>query len=382
MSNFKTVLRNLYDKSYIKRAKYYEKVKFKNPRRKDIWQSIILTKQQEKQIDDIFVTNYGKKIPYTWHRHFTAYTGNFDPCYFPELLYIPEFEHFMNIDKEYCKVFADKNVLPILAKQASVKMPKEILSSIDGIYRDKNYNEVPREELKKHLFNIGEAFAKPSVDTNSGKGCKLINIRNGMDEYSGQDVCKVIEDLGDNFVIQEKLKCHKDIANIYPKSVNTFRIITYRWKDGYHYMPVIMRIGRGGQYLDNAHAGGIFIGIDDDGSLKKSAFTEFHEEYLRHPDTGIVFEGYKINCFEKVITAAMKMCMMIPQVGSVNWDFTIDEEGEPVLIEANMNGGSVWLIEMAHGCGAFGELTPDILKWLKKMESTPYMDYCKYRFGR
>ena len=44
-------------------------------------------------------------------------------------------------------------------------------------------------------------------------------------------------------------------------------------------------------------------------------------------------EGYKIENFERLISAAEKMHYAIPQIGVINWDFTLNEEGEPVLIE-------------------------------------------------
>lgn len=71
----------------------------------------------------------------------------------------------------------------------------------------------------------------------------------------------------------------------------------------------------------------------------------------------------------------------IPQVGVINWDFTIDKEGNPVLIEANINGGSVWLFEMAHGVGAFGDKTADILKWLNKMNKISPNQRMKHLYG-
>lgn len=73
------------------------------------------------------------KIPYTWHQYYTAFTGNFDPYYVPELLYIPEFERFMNIYPEYVKVFEDKNILPYVAKAAVIKMPTNILTYACGL---------------------------------------------------------------------------------------------------------------------------------------------------------------------------------------------------------------------------------------------------------
>ena len=90
--------------------------KFQDPRRKAIYETVQLTREQQEQIDELYITNYGEKIPYTWHRHFTAFTGKFDPGYLPELLFIPEFEHFMNLDSACYKVLADKNLLPVISK--------------------------------------------------------------------------------------------------------------------------------------------------------------------------------------------------------------------------------------------------------------------------
>ena len=154
--------------------------------------------------------------------------------------------------------------------------------------------------------------------------------------------------------------------------------MTYRWKNSIEYVPIIMRIGKGGAHVDNAHAGGMFIAVDSDGTMHEKAFTEFKDIFVEHPDTHVVFANQKISLLPSVINAAIKMHYAMPQIGVINWDFTIDKDGNPVLIEANINGGSIWLFEMAHGVGAFGENTKDILKWLnkiKKMNSTQRMEH-------
>ena len=73
---------------------------------------------------------------------------------------------------------------------------------------------------------------------------------------------------------------------------------------------------------------------------------------------------------DKVIKLAERLQLAIPQVGIINWDFTINEEGEPVLIEANMrNGvqvGSIWLSQMAHGKGCFGNNTAKVLQHIRR----------------
>lgn len=169
-------------------------------------------------------------------------------------------------------------------------------------------------------------------------------------------------------MVQRLLVCHETIRALYAGSVNSFRVITYLWKGQVEVMPLIIRIGQGGHYLDNAHQGGMFCAVYDDGTMGNHAVTEFNDQFKEHPDTHIVFATHRIAHINKVITAAKRMHAAIPQLGVVNWDFTVDEGGEPVLIEANCANGSVWLPQMAHGVGAFGERTAEVLQWLRFMK--------------
>ena len=288
----------------------------------------------------------------------------------------------MNQNKGYIDCFSDKNILPIIAKQANVRMPKTIISCSFGTFQDGDGNIISLKEVLLLLQNIGNVFIKPSVDSCSGIGCAVINVRDGVDCISGKRLEDLIKEKGDNFVVQELLKCSNDISTLYGASVNTFRVITYRWHQEIRVLPAIMRIGQGGNYLDNAHAGGLFIALDQSGLLHETAFTEFNTQYRRHPDSQVVFRNYQISNFEKVIDSAIRMHMHMPQIGCVNWDFTIDENEIPVLIEANLKCGSIWLIEMAHGTGAFGENTAEILKWLNFMNHQNAENLKHYQFGR
>lgn len=386
LKKIRTFFYNAADRYSISRAKCYEIKKFKDSRRVGIYSSVQLTKEQIKAIDDLYINNYGKKIPYTWHRHYTAFTGKFDAGYFPELLYIPVFERLMTPEKSFSISLSDKNILSIFARGAGVKMPKDFLHCACGIFTDGNMNNVSISQAKEIMWNIGECFIKPTVDTSSGDGCFVACFKDGIDILGGHSVEEIISGaIGDNYIIQERVKCHNSIATIYSESVNTLRMVSYWWKGKLHYFPVVLRIGRGGSYLDNAHAGGLFVAVDDDGTLHRSAYTEFREEFLEHPDTKQKFDGLKIENIYKVFNAIEKMHACIPQVGVVNWDFTIDQLGDPVMIEANMydgkNGGGVWIMQMAHGLGPFKENLPEVLKWLAFMEKLPKSKRKNYGFG-
>lgn len=358
-----------------------EKKKFRDKRGVEICNSTKLSQEQIDSVEKLYKNNYGKKIPLTWHKSYTAYTGRFDKYYFPEILYIPEFERYMNYNQSLANVLEDKNLLYVFAKASNVRMPRMYLSCQAGIYKDAENKVLDFEKACALISNIGVCFAKPSIGTDSGRGCEVYCLVNGTDTKSGKTSGMLLKDLGKNFTIQERLVCHESIRKIYDGSVNTFRIMTYRWKNQIIVAPIIMRIGRGGSYLDNAHAGGMFIALSDDGTLHKTAFTEFKEEFVEHPDSKLKFEGYRIPLLPNVVDAVKRMHYSLPAIGVINWDMTLDESGQPVLIEANVNGGSIWLFQMAHGCGVFGERTPEILRWLHKMNETKYSDRAQYYFG-
>ena len=364
--NVKAIIKNqikdYQDRHLIKVRRAHEMNKFRDPRREAIYKAVELTDEQKRQIDNLYITNYGEKIPYIWHQHFTAFTGKFDPAYFPELLYIPEFEYFMNHKRQYCDVFEDKNVLSMISKGVGIKTPNVVASSANSVLRDNRYNVI---KLNDVISMMGDDvwFVKPTVESGSGKGCRLINIHD-------HDFSDTVRSLGSDYVIQERIICSDSIRKLHAESVNTFRVMTYIWGGKIEVAPLVMRIGQGDSVLDNAHAGGMFIAINNDGSLHDTAFTEFRQMFKEHPDSHIVFEGYKINNLDKVIDSAIKIHSAIPQIGVVNWDFTIDQNEDPVLIEANMIFGGIWLFQMAWGCGPFGEKTPEILQWMKKQKNT------------
>ena len=377
----KGTLGEISDRYYLMRARSVEIKKYHDPRREKILAQRTLSDQARKEIDAFYQKNYGKKIPYTWHQYYSAVSGKFDVKYFPELLFIPEFEKYMKPYSYYAEAFSDKNVLPYIAKAANVKVPKTVISCVFGQYRDCDNQMITAEEAENILRDRKGLFAKPSVDSCSGEGCMTLDFVGNQEEKTGKSIEDILASLGNSVVIQERVICHTSIAKIYGGSVNTFRIMTYRWKDKIKHVPVIMRIGKGGACVDNAHAGGIFIAVEDDGTLHERAITEFNEKFTEHPDTHLVFAGYQIELVKDVITAAHRMHEMIPQLGAINWDFTIDEAGNPVLIEANINGGGVWIFQMAHGCGAFGEDTDEILSWLHKVKNMSRKEREQYLFG-
>jgi len=81
----------------------------------------------------------------------------------------------------------------------------------------------------------------------------------------------------------------------------------------------------------------------------------------KHPDSGLIFEGYEVPGYQKCRDAVPMLHAQMPRFRLVSWDFAIDPDGEPVLIEANLHYGELDFHQINNG-PIFGEDTEKILK--------------------
>ncbi|MCQ2354290.1 MAG: hypothetical protein MJ102_04200 [Clostridia bacterium] len=365
------ILDRLYLKNYGWRQARWEKRKVRDERRQRLIDTVTLTPEQESQIDALFKENYGKTMPHDWHRLYQSFTGRFDASYFPEILFSSKFELMMN-PRKYSYVLDDKLLLPLFCDGVkNVKTPAVIGTYGGGVFFDAGKNVYSREEFIEKMSDIGDAVIKLTQDTASGRGVKFVSLKDGKDSVSGKMLGELIDEFlkgnsKNTFQIQELLKPHPKLAALYPNSINTFRIVTYLWNGAVYHFPVALRLGRGGNRLDNAHAGGVFIGVSDEGIMEAEAYSEFGERVSVHPDTGVTFKGYELDFVPELIAAAEKMHLNAPQLGVISWDLTVDEKGGIVLVETNTTGQTIWFPQMANGRGAFGENTADILRFVSK----------------
>lgn len=368
-------LLDIFDKLWILKYERIEYRKQSSHQYKNLKASHPLTDEQKKRIDDYFISTYGRKVPYDWHQFYFAHNGVFQHDYFPELLYRPHFEHYMNYRNDYAEVMSDKNFLPNIAEVSRCTMPEVLISRTMNLLRNSKGEVIDEKQAISILLKEKQVFCKPSTISYGGKGCFVF-------EPTDRDSIKnLMKSLGTDFVVQKILQCHPTISAIYPNAVNTFRVTTYRWKGKFYFMPIAMRLGRGGICVDNVTSGGLFIGVNNDGSLKREAMDIAGNRYVTHPDTGIVFSTHRIYGIQKVIDTAIRLHTQVPQLGVIGWDFSVNVDGEPVLIEANIRNASYRLSQMAHGCSPFLERTSEVLAWVGKMSRLSMSRRNKYCFG-
>lgn len=349
------------------KIKYSEKNAIK--KKKKFYYNVEWTKEQSELFNDFWSKNVGKKIDDRWHKLYQGINGVFDYKYFPEYYYSVIIEPRLN-PSEYCKVFSDKGLIPLIYTNGvdGLKSPKIFFECCNGVFLNSEHNILTRHEAESLLQNFGKCVIKPTVGTGSGHGVFVADFKNGIDVNSQKSISEIFDLSKPDFCVQEIIKNSDMISAICPVSLNTMRVITYFVKDEIHCAPLVLRVGLGEKPVDNIHAGGLCVGINKDGTLKKKAYQLGYGDnnviYTEHPYSGVKFDNYYIGDVERIVALAIKIHKRIPRLGIVSWDFTFDEDNNAVLIEANCQGQSVWFPQIVNECSFFGDDTEYFCKML------------------
>lgn len=339
-------------------------------RKAPLYKDIKWSKEQQKEFDAFWKENYGKKISNRWHKLYEASNGVHRIDYLPEIIYSTKIEPKLN-NYTYCSVFADKNLNGLFFDNRinGVRTPKCFLSNISGQFYDNNRHLISKDSAIELLGNVGTAVIKPSVDSSSGKNVAIIDMHEGRNKRNGLTAQEILKNYKSNFIVQEKICPCDELATLYPKSINTLRVISYIIDDNVSVAPISLRIGGNGGEVDNIHAGGMSIAVKNTGELEKYAYRlcygDSFEKFEMHPDTETVFDGYKLSFTDRLISTAKCLHEITANIGIISWDFTVDSDGNIVIIEANFTGQSVWFPQMLSGNSLFGKNTSKLLSAIK-----------------
>lgn len=339
--------------------------------RKDkLYRDIKLNRDDVDKINNLWVQAYGKKISKRWHKLYTSINGRLSYDYFPDHIFSTKLEPKLN-PIEVAKFYSDKGLTELLYKSVNeAKFPETVIVNCSGYYQDKLRNIINKSEAIRLLLSLEEFIIKPTIGGSSGQSVKLVSLID-KDADEKERLIKSILDIYDqNYIVQLRLIPHKSLKKLYPHSINTIRIITYIVENEIYHAPLSLRMGVHGNKVDNIHAGGIVIGLSDDGYLKRYGYQlgycDSKIKFEKHPDTEIAFEGYYIPQIDRIIDIAKKLHLNTPHLGIISWDFMLDNLGEVVLVEGNYFGQSIWFPQIVHGKPIFGENTEIMLSLLNK----------------
>lgn len=366
------MLQKIYRLLVSARNRYLNKIVVKGElrnieRKKPLWSKVKLTPKEDKSICDYWKQISGCDIDTRWHRLYASYLNcPVNKDFFPEIFYSSKLEKQLN-DPKFYSVLSDKSLLTSLFPgDDTYRVPHTLVLNSYGTFVDGNHHVISESEAVELLNNAGTVIIKPTVDSSSGESVIKAEITDGIDASCGLSINGLFNKYHQNFIVQECVCQSEYLSRLCDKSLNTFRVITYICDGRVYHAPLSLRMGTGTAFVDNIHAGGIGIGISEDFKFRKYAFSEMGEKYDTHPYSKIKFEDYDISPLKSIVEVAHRLHGYIPMLKMISWDWSLDENDLPVLIEINIAGQAVWLSQMVNGESFFGENTKYFANMLRK----------------
>lgn len=306
---------------------------------------------------------YDKKVSPLSYRIFSRYIG-------PDINILP-MEICVNVIEPVltpgylAPFYNDKNSFGLLYDKDD--MPATYVRNIRGAYYDEEYNAI-KGDLVDYIGS-DEVIVKPATES-SGRGVALFTKQNGVfSDKKGNILTKALLDkeYRADFVIQERFVQSDFMAQFNPSSVNTIRISTYKDPQSgeVHYLRGIVRIGGIGSIVDNAHSGGRFIGIDDNGVFDGYVCDQVGNISSIHGPVDFSKQTFTIPNYEQVKSFALKISKRFVHHNLFALDIVLDQNNRPKMLEVNIQGFSAWLFQFTSG-SAFREYTDSVMNYCSK----------------
>lgn len=325
--------------------------------RRALWKSVRnmprLSAEQKKAVKEFWKPYC--RVSSDWARYYTGITGIFDPRYIPNDLQYTKIDQHFN-DRKLGYGFNDKNYYSLLFP--GIRQPKTVIRKIGGLLFDEEYCLIDLEKAMSILSMREEVIVKPSQESGSGRNIMFYDTKADAEELK-----KVLLDSEDgNLTVQDIVKQHHELAKMHPQSLNTVRIYTLMLEDGVHVLSASLKMGANASRIDNVSANsGIIAGIRENGRLMECAYFDMTSgRTTDHHPQGMPLSEIRVPSFDRMIDTVKRTAQYTGNFRMVGWDLSVDEDGEVILIEANMRKGAIGPIQCMHG-PFYGDLTEKVL---------------------
>lgn len=264
---------------------------------------------------------------------------NYIPAFFfHRLLMAPYYEN------KYRHLVDNKNISSWLYQGLDIPHAQMIAQLINGRAYDPSMKPIQLSTLLDRIdqSEAESIFIKPS-DGLGGKDIlkafrsnQVFHLRDG-EHFSEKFFTELLEKR--NYIIQTGIKQTAALSEIYPGSINTFRIITENFSGQPRIVAALLRIGQSGSYVDNFTQGGIALGIDlASGHALEKGSLENAEKITHHPDTHFRFADFVVPNWPAIKSFVLECCQKLSFFPHLGWDIALTDEG-PLVIEQNINIG-------------------------------------------
>jgi len=318
----------------------------------------ILSKEAENKIKSFWKQYIHSDIPTTYHRTI-AYILGYEPN--DLYLYLSDYIFFVHIipllnPQTAFKTLSEKILFPLLFP--SVKQPRIIIGYYHHTFITGDYVPISIEQAIETILNYGKPIiVKPSINSHGGNNVAFYY------NYNEETLKAIFESYHKkNYVIQEVIEQSSDMAIFNPTSLNTIRVTTLLMNGRCTVLSKMLRHGGPDMKIDNMTSGGFGVGIKNDGTL---TFATSDTDGIRKDVhiTGFKYSSCKIPSFSSICKIATNLHHFTPQCCIIGWDFALDKNNTPILIEANFYHPEISSQQILEGQPIFGNRTQEVLDY-------------------
>ncbi|MCH4168359.1 MAG: hypothetical protein LKF42_03815 [Streptococcaceae bacterium] len=316
-----------------------------------------LTTEEKKELISFF-KQFGIKIqPFFYHFEFVkTVTGKFIKYDVPEYF-------LLEILKKYNESrvsLATTEKAELIKNFTYFKTVPVIVKKQNGLWVSSNNEFLTQEQVHEKLLAYQEVVVKKTLDDRAGgKDVVILSV-------DDQLMTKAEQLFNNNYMFQEVLGQSAILNQLNTTSVNTLRVTSTLLVNGEVFIHgAVVRFGKKGSRVDNAHAGGGFVLVDTDGCLGELVYDEFGRENSLDA-LGISLQQKELPNFQQLLLMIQKEHRQHPYSRIIAWDIAFDINNQPVLIEVNTKGPGFWLHWMTQKNNVFSnEIITELLDDLK-----------------
>lgn len=255
------------------------------------------------------------------------------------------------------RTYINKNLYPIIFK--GLHQPTVLVNVINGVAYDGKMNRLTIEEAVTKLSDYNDdIIIKPTTATSGGRGVTKIGKDTPSDEIK-----KILASYGKNYICQGIVHQSKSTAVFNETSLNTFRVNTVNINGKTTCECLMMRHGLDGSIVDNFAVGGVVCGMTVDGKYNGNNYDTSMRRFSQLPD-GTPYASISIPKIQDVIDQAIQAHQKyMPHIGHAAWDFGIDENEKPIMIEVNLMLPGILMEQLTAGHSIFGNRTDEVIKY-------------------
>jgi len=316
-------------------------------------------------LQTFWMDNYNTKVDPILHMAFMNLTGKKDSRLIPRNIMNRNIYPVFN-DYDVTSYYGDKNIYETMIKPPYA--PETIIRKVGGNFFDSDYKPIDFEKAQNILLNSSaEMVIKPSK-SNNGRGVAKFRVLDNKIDFNEKSISFIdlLKIYKEGFIIQKAIEQHPNMAAPHPSSVNTIRIVTFRWKGEIRYLFAFARFGINDDIRDNATVDvSPAVGITDSGEFFEFAINKSGQTFTHHPTTNFCFADLNpIPNYEEFKQFIKDRHKDFIHLDIISWDIALGLDGKPIILECNF-AGSTPFYQIVSQKPFFGDLTVEVLEYVK-----------------